>query len=132
MRPVSYLRLEGAALFTVAAGAYLVVGEPLWLFALLLFAPELSMIAYLRGPRVGAIGYNAAHTTVVPLVVAGLSVWQGATLPLAVALIWLAHIGGDRALEYGLKHADGFGRTHLGPVGRGRGDAGQTDPTPTR
>jgi hypothetical protein len=28
-------------------------------------------------------------------------------------LIWLAHIGGDRALGYGLKYPTGFEDTHL-------------------
>jgi hypothetical protein len=30
-----------------------------------------------------------------------------------LALIWLAHIGVDRALGYGLKYPDGFKDTHL-------------------
>jgi hypothetical protein len=36
----------------------------------------------------------------------------------AGALIWIAHIGIDRALGYGLKYATGFGDTHLGRIGR--------------
>lgn len=38
----------------------------------------------------------------------------------ALALIWVAHIGFDRALGYGLKYASGFGDTHLGRIGRAR------------
>jgi hypothetical protein len=37
---------------------------------------------------------------------------------LAIALVWCAHIGFDRALGYGLKYAAGFRQTHLGPIGR--------------
>jgi Domain of unknown function (DUF4260) len=37
---------------------------------------------------------------------------------LATALIWLAHIGFDRALGYGLKYEVGFSFTHLGRVGK--------------
>ena len=33
-------------------------------------------------------------------------------------MIWLAHIGFDRALGYGLKYASGFGFTHLGRIGK--------------
>jgi hypothetical protein len=33
-------------------------------------------------------------------------------------LIWLAHIGADRGLGYGLKYATAFGDTHLGYIGR--------------
>ena len=35
-----------------------------------------------------------------------------------IAAIWVAHVGFDRALGYGLKYADGFGFTHLGLKGR--------------
>ena len=39
-------------------------------------------------------------------------------LVLSIAMIWLAHIGFDRALGYGLKYAAGFGFTHLGRIGK--------------
>jgi hypothetical protein len=39
-------------------------------------------------------------------------------LTLSIALIWLAHIGIDRALGYGLKYVAGFGFTHLGRIGK--------------
>ena len=34
-------------------------------------------------------------------------------------MIWLAHIGIDRALGYGLKYGAGFTFTHLGRIGKG-------------
>jgi hypothetical protein len=34
-------------------------------------------------------------------------------LALALGLIWLAHIGMDRALSYGLKYDSDFTHTHL-------------------
>jgi hypothetical protein len=36
----------------------------------------------------------------------------------SIAMIWLAHIGFDRALGHGLKYANGFGFTHLGRIGK--------------
>jgi hypothetical protein len=39
-------------------------------------------------------------------------------LILSIAMIWLAHIGFDRALGYGLKYTSGFGFTHLGRIGK--------------
>ena len=39
-------------------------------------------------------------------------------LLLSIAMIWLAHIGVDRALGYGLKYSEGFGFTHLGRIGK--------------
>jgi Domain of unknown function (DUF4260) len=41
----------------------------------------------------------------------------GAPLLTAVGLIWIAHIGFDRALGYGLKYPTRFGDTHLGRRG---------------
>jgi hypothetical protein len=38
-------------------------------------------------------------------------------LLLSIAMIWLAHLGIDRALGYGLKYFAGFGFTHLGRIG---------------
>jgi hypothetical protein len=76
------------------------------------------MLGYLAGPRVGAQVYNAAHTTVVPLALGLVGALAGLPVALAVALVWLAHIGIDRALGYGLKYPDAFGNTHLGSLGR--------------
>ena len=45
--------------------------------------------------------------------------FAASTLVLSIAMIWLAHIGIDRALGYGLKYFDGFAFTHLGRIGKG-------------
>jgi hypothetical protein len=116
--PVILLRAEGAALFVAATVAYAISGQSWLLFALLILAPDLSMLGYLAGPRIGAYCYNAGHLTLWPLalVVAG----YFSTLPIlmGIGLIWLAHIGIDRALGYGLKHVSDFRDTHLGRIGR--------------
>jgi hypothetical protein len=79
--------------------------------------PDLSFLGYLAGRRVGALAYNAAHSYVGAVVLlAGSMAWP--EVPLAVGLVWLAHIGFDRALGYGLKYSHGFSYTHLGPIGR--------------
>ena len=115
--PRVLLRAEGAALLAAAAILYAKTGAPWWLFAILFLAPDLSFLGYLAGSGVGAATYNAMHTTVAPLVLAmaGLLSQGDALLPLA--LIWLAHIGFDRVLGYGLKYGAGFGFTHLGRLG---------------
>lgn len=118
--PVPILRLEGLALLAGAVALYAVAGGRWWVFALLLFLPDLSMLGYLRGPRPGAAIYNLAHTTVLPILLGVLGHLAGYGSLVQVALIWLAHVGLDRALGYGLKAATGFGDTHLGPIGRRR------------
>ena len=71
-----------------------------------------------RGPRVGAAGYNAVHAIIGPLLLAGFGMASGNHLALAVSLIWVAHIGFDRAIGAGLKYATGFGDTHINHKGR--------------
>lgn len=114
----SLLRLEGAVVLGVALAAYAQFGAGWGVFALWLLVPDLSMLGYLAGPRIGAALYNAAHSYAGPVLLLAFGVL--AAMPWAVAggLIWFAHVGLDRALGYGLKYAAGFGLTHLGRIGR--------------
>jgi len=116
--PRLLLRLEGAALLIVAVAMFWRRDGSWWLFATLILAPDLSFLGYLAGPRAGAIAYNAAHATLAPLALGLLGLLAATPTATAIALIWLAHIGADRMLGYGLKYAAGFGFTHLGRVGR--------------
>ena len=115
---VTILRLEGFAVFAAALALYVHLGASWALFAALLLAPDLAMAGYLAGPRVGAAAYNLVHTTFAPLALGAAGLALAAPQVEALALIWLAHIGADRALGYGLKYATGFGDTHLGRFGR--------------
>jgi Domain of unknown function (DUF4260) len=72
------------------------------------------MLAYTFGPRIGARGYNLAHTYLTPLLPALLGLLTGHSVLYEIALIWSAHIGADRLLGYGLKLPTAFGDTHLG------------------
>jgi hypothetical protein len=89
-----------------------------WVYAALFLAPDLSFAAYVWGPRTGAAVYNAAHSYMGPMALMTTGFTAGSPIVLSLAIIWLAHIGFDRALGYGLKYAAGFGFTHLGRVGK--------------
>lgn len=96
------LRLEGLTLFAGMTLLYAVWDGSWWVYAILFLAPDLSFAAYLAGPKVGAIVYNAAHSYMAPvsLMVAGFAL--SSPLTLSISMIWMAHIGIDRALGYGL------------------------------
>jgi hypothetical protein len=111
------LRLEGLGLALLCVWLFRSVHASWWLFAALILAPDLAMLAYLRGPRLGAIVYNAAHTWLAPILLFAVGWWGGINALLPVAFIWGAHIGFDRALGYGLKLPAGFKDTHLGRIG---------------
>ena len=108
------LRAEGLAMALVSAALLWQSGPSLATVAIVLIAPDLAIAAYLVGPVVGAAVYNAAHTTIGPLALGGLGLFAGSRPTVEVALLWLVHIGGDRALGFGLKHRTGFEDTHLG------------------
>ena len=92
---------------------YWASGGSWWLFALLLLAPDLSMLGYLVGPRVGALTYNIFHAYPLPAALGIFGVLAGAPPAVSVALVWFAHIGMDRLVGYGLKYPTAFKDTHL-------------------
>jgi hypothetical protein len=112
------LRLEGLVLFMGMTLLYGVWDGSWWIYAILFLAPDLSFAGYLGGPRPGAIVYNAAHSYMAPMALMTAGFALSSPLVLSIAMIWLAHIGFDRALGYGLKYAHGFGFTHLGLIGK--------------
>jgi hypothetical protein len=112
------LRLEGLVLFAGMVLLYGVWGGSWWVFAILFLVPDLSFLAYLTDAKTGAIVYNAAHSYLAPVALMTLGFGLAEPLTLSIAMIWLAHIGIDRALGYGLKYAAGFGFTHLGRFGK--------------
>jgi hypothetical protein len=112
------LRLEAFALFLAAIAAYSQFGVGWKWFAIFFLAPDLSFVFFLFGSRIGAIAYNAAHSTIGPIVVLVAAYFALAPILPSIGLIWLAHVGFDRMLGYGLKYASAFGDTHLGRIGR--------------
>jgi hypothetical protein len=112
------LRLEGLALFIGMTLLYWIWDGSWWIYAILFFVPDLSFAAYFGGPRTGALLYNAAHSYLAPMAMMTTGFATASPLVLSIAMIWLAHIGFDRALGYGLKYASGFGFTHLGRIGK--------------
>ena len=116
-------RAEGAlvALAGLAIAIATQPGWPWWGWGLVLLAPDLAMIGYAAGPRIGAAVYNAAHLYGAGLVLAVAGVITGQTAWIALGGLWLAHIGIDRAAGLGLKSPRGFHDTHLGRIGRNQG-----------
>jgi len=112
-RTATVLRLEGALIVAFAVFSYhLLQASWLW-FLLLLLVPDVFMVGYVWGNRVGATVYNVGHTYLLPgaLVAAGMA--TGTMALLHVAAIWTGHIGMDRMLGFGLKDPTGFKDTHL-------------------
>ena len=111
-----WLRMEGLLALIIAVFIFARLDYSWALFAILFLAPDLSFAGYLAGPRFGAAAYNLLHSHAGPLLLGIVLLSTGHSL--AVPLIWVAHVGFDRALGYGLKYPTGFSHTHLGRIGR--------------
>jgi hypothetical protein len=101
--PPVLLRIEGATLLALSALLYGLNRGSWLLFVLLFLVPDVSMLGYLAGGRVGAASYNLFHTYTAPGLLAE------SPLVVSVALVWFAHIGFDRMVGFGLKYPTGFG-----------------------
>jgi len=118
--PIALQRLEGGVLLVLALLVYWKVSGSWLLFIVLILAPDLFMLGYLRGPRSGAAVYNLGHTFLLPGILAAAGILGNLALAIDIAVIWFAHIGVDRLLGYGLKLPTAFQDTHLGRIGRNR------------
>ena len=122
----SVIRLEEGGIFLFSLYLFSTLDYPWWLFPLLLFVPDISMLGYLGGTRVGAILYNILHFRALALLL--FVVGALVTIPLLslAGVILFAHASLDRALGYGLKYGDSFSHTHLGTIGKHAGHPEET------
>lgn len=111
--PALLLRVEGLVLFAATIALYVREDFSILLLVVLFLAPDLSFVGLAGGPRVGAVAYDTAHTYVGPILLASTSLIVEWSVGVQLGLIWLAHIGIDRALGYGLRYPDAFRDTHL-------------------
>jgi hypothetical protein len=126
--PRRWLGIEGLVLLSGALIACGVLGQPWWIVPAGILVPDLAAGGYAAGARPGAHLYNLAHATPLPAVLLGVGYWQSDRLAMAVALVWLVHIGLDRLLGMGLKYSDRFAHTHLGDHPDARGARGGPPP----
>ncbi|WP_248928546.1 DUF4260 domain-containing protein [Paenibacillus hamazuiensis] len=107
------IKLENLVVFIICIFVFYRFDFSWVLFIILIFAPDISMVGYLKGNVVGARTYNLFHTYLLstPVLLLGLVVHMD--LLTEIGLIWTAHIGIDRFLGYGVKYDSGFKDTHI-------------------
>lgn len=114
--PRVLLQAEGLALFGAAIALYLHLDFSVLALVLLFLAPDLCFVAFLFGEKTGARAYDAVHTAIWPLALGALGAVADESTLVQIALIWLGHIGLDRAIGYGLRYPDSARETHLDRV----------------
>lgn len=115
--PRILLQAEGACIFGSTIWAYSQFGQSWWTFAALLLVPDLGMAGFLANNSAGAALYNSFHTETPPILLLCTALARDNKAVAGMALCWLAHIGMDRMLGFGLKYGTGFGHSHLGEFG---------------
>jgi hypothetical protein len=112
-KPTVLLRIEGGIELVLSLIFYQYLHANWILFVLLLLAPDLAMLGYLGGIRLGTIFYNLIHTLAGPFLLIAYAYLTGSLWLVPYALIWTSHIGLDRMLGFGLKDPTQFSDTHL-------------------
>lgn len=108
------VQVEYALAFALSFFIYKQLHFPIWLFVVLLFVPDLTMLGYTMNKKIGAIVYNLGHTFIVPLLFALVYLYFSSDYLLLGSIIWIAHICMDRAIGAGLKYQDSsFINTHI-------------------
>ncbi|GAB4506686.1 MAG: DUF4260 domain-containing protein [Anaerolineales bacterium] len=111
------LKLEESLMFAFALFLFSELDASWGLFALLFFAPDLSMLGYLTNPRLGARTYNLIHHKGLGVTLYALGALLTVPWMMFAGLMLFAHSSFDRVFGYGLKHEDAFQNTHLGRIG---------------
>ena len=114
--PIVYQRIESAVIFFAATYFYFDHGYSWVWYLLLILSMDVFMVGYLFNPKIGAHTYNLGHSSAVPLMLLVVGSITESGVVTGLGFIWLAHIGLDRALGYGLKHTTAFHDTHLGMI----------------
>lgn len=112
-KPGILLRIEGALIFVLSLIFYQSLGARWWVLIAAFLWPDLFMLGYLVSVRLGSQLYNFVHTYILPFALVGVAYYKQSNALMSFALIWLAHIGLDRALGFGLKYPTFFKDTHL-------------------
>ena len=114
MQPIFQRRLECAAVLFACLALYGARGHGWGLFAALFFIPDLSLLCYHFGPRIGGICYNLMHSFLWGILLGAYALVSGDALAEQLGLIWAAHAAFDRAIGWGLKYSDSFCSTDMG------------------
>lgn len=105
------LGMTGLAIFFLSQHS---LGLSWWIWALLFFGPDISMLGYLVNTKIGAISYNLFHHKGIAIAVVVIGYMMNVEWMLATGILLFAHSSFDRIWGYGLKYEDNFKNTHLG------------------
>lgn len=112
------LKLEELAMFLLGIYAFAHLNFAWWWFVILLLAPDIGMLGYLFGNKIGALCYNSFHHRGVAILFFLIGIYFENPVLQLCGIMLFSHAAMDRIFGYGLKYETGFKFTHLGEIGR--------------
>jgi len=89
-----------------------------WWFLILFLLPDIGILGYLFGNKIGAFSYNLFHHKGLAILIWLIGILLGSHYLQLAGIILFSHASFDRMLGYGLKYVKGFKFTHLGEIGK--------------
>jgi hypothetical protein len=111
------IKLEELALFILALWGLYFLNAEWWYYLLLLLGPDISMIGYFAGNKVGALLYNIFHHKAIAVAAFIIGMYWQQEILVLISIVLFGHSSMDRFFGYGLKLNEGFKFTHLGKIG---------------
>ena len=112
------LKLEEVAMFILGIYLFNLLSYEWWWFLVLILAPDIGMIGYVFGNKIGAPVYNIFHHKGIAILIYIAGNYLSQPLLQLVGIVLFSHSAMDRILGYGLKYNKGFKFTHLGEIGK--------------
>lgn len=119
------LKLEELGMFLGCIAVLYIQQVNWWWYLLLFLGPDISMLGYLAGDKIGAYCYNLFHHKSIAIIVFVLGLMIQVPGDIAnkdwlinLGIILFGHSSMDRFFGYGLKYENGFKFTHLGEIGK--------------
>jgi hypothetical protein len=112
------IKLEELAMLGLSIWALIYFNADWWYYPLLALGPDISMLGYIGGNKIGALIYNLFHHKAVAILFFILGIVFTETTMQLAGIILFGHSSMDRTFGYGLKLKEGFKYTHLGMIGK--------------
>jgi Domain of unknown function (DUF4260) len=119
------LKLEELAMFLASLILLYVFKVEWWWYLIMFIGPDVSMLGYLAGNKLGAWSYNLFHHKGIALLTCVMAFLLKLEFPLfdsdwifVLGIVLFGHSSMDRFFGYGLKYENGFKFTHLGEIGK--------------
>lgn len=108
------IKLEEAAMFGFSIYLFHQTNFAWWWYLALILIPDIGMLGYIVGNKVGAITYNLFHHKAIAIIMVCLGWYMSNEWMELTGIVLFGHSSMDRIMGYGLKYFDSFQHTHLG------------------